>query len=190
MIFYLIFEPYVHSDIMKKASFILVFSFIFINVNAQYKEPAKTQDISYSNFYLNFSTGIDNYTGLFGIGALFPYNDKLAVIAGAGIGGWGGKLSAGMKYENLSQDGWGFGLSYSYCSGMNEIDLTLQDQSGGSRIVNLDLNPVGSVNLTVNRNWKLRGSKVFYLETGYAIPVGGSNFYQVNDGSILILTRN
>ncbi|MFT6865618.1 MAG: hypothetical protein ACJA08_000441 [Cyclobacteriaceae bacterium] len=170
---------------MKKILTIVLLLFVFISTEAQYKEPAKPKEVSYANFYLNFSTGIDNYTGLFGIGALFPYNDKFAVIAGAGIGGWGGKLSAGMKYEDLSEDGWGFGLSYSFCSELDDFDMTLQDQNGTTKTVNLDLLAVGSVNLTVNRNWKLRGDKVFYLETGYAIPVGGSDFYQINDGSVL-----
>ena len=46
-------------------------------------------------FYLALCSGIDNYTGLLGLGGQIPVQDKFVLRGGAGIGAWGGKLSAG-----------------------------------------------------------------------------------------------
>lgn len=172
---------------MKKNLLLSIVTFVLIlnELSAQYKYPDPNLQPEPSQFYLILSSGIDNYTGILGVGALFPFKDQFALRAGLGIGGWGGKLSLGVKYQDLVESGWGFGLGYSLCTGVKEIDLQLQDQSGNTRTVNMDLKQVGSVNLTVNRNWVFKRGNVFYLESGYAIPVGGSDYYAINDGSIL-----
>ncbi|MEQ8469911.1 MAG: hypothetical protein RIC35_01930 [Marinoscillum sp.] len=147
---------------------------------AQYEEDYASPDL-----YLDLSSGIDNHTGILGIGAMFPFNKKMALRAGAGIGAWGGKLSAGIKFEDRETNGWGFGLSYSHCPGLEDMDITFTDASGGSRVVNLDLLQVGSINFTINRNWVFRNKNIFFLETGYAAQTGRKDCYQVNDGSTL-----
>ncbi|WP_258104651.1 hypothetical protein [Marinoscillum sp. MHG1-6] len=137
-------------------------------------------------FYLGISSGIDNYTGLLGLGAQVPIIDKFALRGGAGLGAWGGKLSAGVKYESLVKKGLGVGLSYSHCTGANDLVLTLDDGTGDPRDIDMDLLPVGSVNLTANYNWVFKkGDKLFYLEYGYAFGTGGSKYYKINDGSVL-----
>lgn len=137
------------------------------------------------DFYLAFSSGIDNYTGLFGIGGMVTLSDKFLVRGGAGFGSWGGKLSLGFKYQDLMESGIGVGLGYSYVTGLEELDLVLPDQNGDETTVNMDLNRAGSVNLTLNKNWLFKRGNVFYLETGYAIGVGKNPYYEINDGSTL-----
>jgi hypothetical protein len=137
------------------------------------------------NFYLSLSSGIDNHTGLLGIGAIIPFNEKLGLRLGAGIGGWGGKFSGGIKFQNLNESGVGFGLGYSHCTGLKMFNLTIQDQSGSSRTINMDFNPVGSLNFTINKNWVLKEGMLLYLESGYAVPTGRADFYTINDGSTL-----
>lgn len=175
---------------MKRILFLLIaliiLSAVFNLAEAQYVKPQPNLNPEASDFYLVFSSGIDNYTGILGIGVMFPFNDQFALRAGVGIGGWGGKISAGVKYENLLESGFGFGLGYSHCTGVKEIDLELQDQSGGSRSINMDLLPVGSVNLTINKNWVFKRGNVFYLESGYAIATGSGDYYKVNDGKVLV----
>ncbi|MEO9474494.1 MAG: hypothetical protein ABJG41_03140 [Cyclobacteriaceae bacterium] len=158
---------------------------------AQYKEPSKAQMVTSTEnepqaFYLALCSGIDNYTGLLGLGGQIPIQDKFVLRGGVGIGAWGGKLSAGVKYESLIEDGWGFGASYSHCTGIEGMVLTFDDGTGNPREIEMDLLPVGSINLTANRNWVFKGGdKLFYLEAGYAFGTGGSNYYEINDGSVL-----
>lgn len=138
-----------------------------------------------NNFYLSISSGIDNYTGILGVGAVIPFSDQVGLRIGAGIGSWGGKISAGLKFQDLTKSGVGFGLGYSSCSGLQDFDLTFEDQSGGSRVVNMDFNRVGSLNFTINKNFLLKEGMLLYIESGYAVATGGTDFYTINDGSTL-----
>ena len=107
------------------------------------------------------------------------------IRGGAGIGGWGGKLSLGVKYQDLMKKGIGFGLGYSYCSGISDFDAPLPDQNGQEITVNMDLKRAGSINLTINKNWVFPRGNVFYIESGYAIGVGKNPSYEINDGTLL-----
>lgn len=178
---------------MKLAACILLL-LVSASAKAQYREPATAvpstavpYDDGYKpSMYLGLSTGIDNYTGILGLGFQFPFQNNFSLRTGAGIGAWGLKLSGGMKYEDLMQSGWGFGLGYSHCTGLSDFDLTFSDANGNTtRSVNMDLNPAGSLNLTLNKNFYFRGDKLLYLETGYAVPTGGRNLYTINDGQTL-----
>ncbi|MFY0599552.1 MAG: hypothetical protein JXR03_07755 [Cyclobacteriaceae bacterium] len=169
---------------MKKV--ILTLSLVAITqlVKAQYKAPEEQAEVL-PQFYLALSTGIDNYTGILGVGTQIPLDERFSIRAGVGLGAWGTKLSAGIKYENLAQKGVGFGLSYSHCTGIKDIDLELQDQNGDVRTINFDLLTVGSINATINKNWVFKNKNIFYLEGGYAFATGGGTFYKVNDGTVL-----
>jgi len=138
-----------------------------------------------SDFYLSFSSGFDNYTGILGIGGLLSINEKIFIRGGAGIGSWGGKLSLGIKFQDFSRSGLGFGIGYSYCTGLDDLDLDLPDDNDDITTVNMNLNPAGSINFTLNKNWVFKGGNVFYLETGYAIATGGNPDFEINDGSTL-----
>lgn len=54
-----------------------------------------------SALYLDLSSGIDNHTGVLGIGATIPISNYFALRGGIGIGVWGTKLSVGLKRQNL-----------------------------------------------------------------------------------------
>ncbi|MFY0605949.1 MAG: hypothetical protein JXR10_04485 [Cyclobacteriaceae bacterium] len=172
---------------MKNLSFkITLITLFFVSAysaSAQYVSPSTSTTPAPSTFYLAFSTGIDNYTGILGIGGLFPFSDKFGLRTGVGIGAWGGKISIGAEYIDLRKSGIGLGLSYSLCTGIEEVDLTLQDQSGSTRTVNMDLERVGSVNLTIKKNWVLKKGNIFYIESGYAFQTGGSDYYTINDNN-------
>lgn len=180
---------------MKRIALTLPLWLLLLNIGqAQYREPGATvpptavpYDDGYKpSMYLGLSTGIDNYTGILGLGFQFPFQDNFSLRTGAGLGAWGFKLSGGVKYEDLMQSGWGFGLGYSHCTGLSDFDFTISDANGNAtRVINMDLNPAGSLNFTINRNFYFRGDKLLYLETGYAVPTGGRNLYTINDGQTL-----
>ena len=168
-------------DLSRKLSLVAALLFIVLATQAQQNRNGGKP----YNFYLDLSSGIDNHSGILGIGALVPFNEQIGLRLGAGIGSWGGKLTAGLKFQDLTQSGFGFGLGYSHCTGLSDFDLTIQDQNGDSRTVNITFEKVGSLNFTVNKNWELRDGMLLYFETGYAIPTGGNDFYTVNDGTNL-----
>ena len=111
--------------------------------------------------------------------------ERFLIRGGVGIGGWGGKVSLGFKLQDLMESGWGTGLGYSYCTGIQDVDLTLLDDNGVETMVNMTLNSAGSINFTINKNFLFKRGNVFYLESGYAIGVGSNPAYVVNDGSQL-----
>lgn len=152
-------------------------------VSAQYLEPNPSADNP--TFYLDLSTGLDNHTGIIGLAALFPFTEKVGLRTGIGLGAWGTKFGIGLKFENRLSKGWGAGIGYSHCPGMDDIDLTMTDQTGATREVNFDLLQVGSINFTLNHNWVFRNKNIFFIEFGYATPTGGEEFYRINDGSTL-----
>ena len=176
---------------MKTKLLILITIFSISNsAYSQYDTSYNKTPIAEVNYeptpvFLNFSGGFDNHAGLLGIGMTVPIYDLLAIRAGIGVGAWGLKYNAGLRLTDLSRNGWGFGLGYSYCPGIDEINLTLTDDSGNTRFVDLALLPCGSLNLSANYHWVVSDRNVFYLETGYAIKSSNSNIYRVNNNNTL-----
>lgn len=167
---------------MKKFKIFLLTG-ILVTLSWEIKSQSLVKnDYNPTKVYAEISTGIDNHIGIIGIGVLIPTSDYFALRCGAGLGTWGTKMSGGFKIGDRSKNGWIYGIGYSYCPGQKDIDLTLDDEYGDQVDYNIDLFPVGSVNITFNRNWVTKGKSIFFIETGYAIPTGGSKFYKNNDG--------
>jgi hypothetical protein len=183
---------------MKKIALIVCISVIAFCANAQdyYPSPAtKTSPAPVSNavrdtvpkFYLGLAVGLNNYTGIFGVGAEIRTVDPLLVRVGAGIGSWGTKLTVGLVYELHHTSGWAFGISYSSCSGLSNFKTNLQVDSAGNattKNVTLDLNTTGVLNFTATYNWVFHRRNKFFIELGYSVPLQ-QNPYSVTDGSIL-----
>ncbi len=161
---------------------VITFSFAFSQYNPSVQIP---EEVETSTFYLDLSSGINNHTGIIGIGAMIPIDEKFSLRAGAGLGSWGTKLSGGIKYGSRTESGFGFGLGYSHCPGLDDMDLEYNNGGASVREFNVDYLQVGTINFTLNYNFVLKNEKIFFLETGYAVPTGGSNFYRVNDGGPL-----
>ena len=133
-----------------------------------------------TTIFLTLSSGINNYTGLFGFGGEVSFADKIGARVGLGVGGYGSKISGGLKFGDQYRNGWNLGMTVSTVSGVKDFDMEFEDQT-----VNLDLKRLGSFNLTAIRNWFLKGGNKAFLELGYAVTLGSSDFYTVNDGSTL-----
>lgn len=142
------------------------------------EEPAKPP------LYLNLSGGIDNHIGIVGVGFLVPAANLLAIRGGVGIGVWGAKYNLGLKIQNCTKNGWGGGIGYSYCPGIEEIEITFSSQTS-THVVPMELKPTGSFNLTFNYNWMIGEKSILYLESGYAINNPNYHPYRVKNGDIL-----
>jgi hypothetical protein len=152
--------------------------------------PSSRPD-SLRRFYLGLGTGINNYTGILGIGIELRTIDQLLVRGGVGIGSWGTKYTIGALVEmRPGKSGWMFGVSYSGCSGLSNFKTSLMVDSASttvSRQVNVNLNPAASLNFTASYNWVFHKHNKFFLEFGYAVPLQ-TNPFTVTDGSVLTST--
>lgn len=157
-----------------KALFRFIFLFTIIFCISTTAQSQFRSDFDQSDIYLELSSGIDNHVGLFGLGILYPINQKVAIRGGAGIGIWGLKTSLGVKFQNLETQKWGFGIGTSYCPGVKEFEMNLSDDPAYEEIFYIKMKPAGSLNLTANRSWKFSSNMIFYMETGYAIPLSSS----------------
>jgi hypothetical protein len=156
---------------------------IFFTTGLMAKSPFVQSNDSLPKFYLGLGTGINNYTGLLGIGADISIHNNFMLKLGGGIGAWGTKLSAGIKYVKRDADGWGVGVSYSICSGVKNVKLNLET-SAETKDVTMNLSTASTLNLTASYNWVYSNHNRMFLELGYAVPFE-NNPYKITDGSIL-----
>ena len=137
-----------------------------------------------SRFYLGMGMGINNDAGLVGVTTKIRVYRTFLVNAAAGLGSWGTKLTLGAKYEMKYTRCWGFGVSYSRCSGFSDYINSFETTTNPSAEVTMDLLPASTLNLTATYNLYFKRNKLFYLESGYGIPLNVKP-YRIKDGSIL-----
>lgn len=70
-----------------------------------------------------------------------------ALYAGAGVGGWGYKVSGGVKLYKGFPYRWAYCGSFSYASGLKDFKVRMETASG-SREVLMDLLPCQTFNLS------------------------------------------
>jgi hypothetical protein len=148
--------------------------------NLQFPNESKNPSL-----YLGFGLAVNDY-GL-GLGLEIPLSGKISINGNLGLGGWGFKAGASLNFytsqiSNKSE----FSLGYSYASGLKDFEYELWvDPNETKRMINLDLNAVGTINLIYTYNLKIGNSCKAGFSAGYAIPVTTS-LYEVNtSGAIL-----
>ncbi|GAA5024584.1 hypothetical protein GCM10011506_08310 [Marivirga lumbricoides] len=167
---------------MKKIAIILGVILVSLELNAQtgnYFDPEERP-----KFYLGIGTGMNSYTGLAGISANYIIDNKLFAQAGLGLSTWGFRSSIGLRYDQSYNNGLTFGINYIHSSGIPEIDLELEDNSGSTREVNMLFESVGAINLKTGYNWWIGKYTIFNMKVGYSIPFKSSPWV-VNDGTNL-----
>lgn len=145
-----------------------------------------TEVYSLPKFYLGFQSGLESFTGLIGITADYRIKDNFFVRAGAGFGTWGGKFSAGFRYEKKYEKSVGYGVYISRASGLKDFTTQLETISG-TKDVKLDLFEGYTINPTISYKWLIKKGHRIFIEGGYAIPLQESP-WKVKDGSILTET--
>lgn len=148
----------------------------YYNPDALNKTPEKL-------VYLGIASGLENFTGIFGPSIEFNASKKVALYGGVGLGSWGYKMSAGIKYYNKFPFKWAYCLSVSHATGLKNFENTMETQTG-SKKVRMDLLPCQTVNLSIQHHWKLGSKHRFHIEGGYAIPLA-YEAYTIKDGSAL-----
>lgn len=165
---------------MKGFLLFVVCALLVIRLNAQ--NITENQKDQSHPFYLGVGTGIDNFTGFLGVSGTLRIYDKLSVRGGWGLGGWGSKSSIGLKFDTSESGRWSYCFGYSYCPGIENLKLNMELSSGTKQDVTVNYLSASTINLAVDRNWRVGKANIFYLEFGYAIPMQSSR-WNVADGS-------
>lgn len=136
-----------------------------------------------TDFYLGVQSGLESFTGLIGLTADYRIRNNFFIHAGAGIGSWGGKISAGIRNERSEQKGIGYGVYVSRAGGLKNF-VTQLETTSGTKDVKLDLYAGYTINPTISYKWIMNKGNRFFLEGGYAVPLQ-NNPWKVKDGSTL-----
>ncbi len=140
-------------------------------------------------FYVGVGAGVNSFTGILGLSGTINVTDHVALRGAAGIGAWGYRFTFGINGHKDYRRGWNYGLSYSYYSGIADMKLDMEVNSGDKEKVTLDYLPTGTINFTLARSWRLGRKNSFYLETGYAKAIQNKP-WKVSSGQILSPTSN
>lgn len=151
----------------------------------------KTTPDSLVKMFVGAGSGLEYFSGMIGAIAGYKITDNLLLKAGLGIGGWGSKFSAGIRYDFKKGNTWGLGLSYSSCSGLNNYNTSMEviNDRGEfvTQTVHLALLRTGTINFTIARKWLVKKKHELCLEGGYCAPIEVDP-YRVLDGSVLTPT--
>ncbi len=158
-------------------------------------QPLQAQRASYSSgtgagdapFYIGFSTGINNECGLLGLNLELPVGNAVSLGAGIGEGSWGYKTYGEARYYfDADKKGWALGAGLSYSTGATNMPLSLETTNSNSEKVTLTLGSVTNLFFTAYKFYNLgrSGKNRFYLEMGYAAPLGAAK-YTVMSGQTL-----
>ncbi len=130
-------------------------------------------------FYWGISGGFNNFTSVIGLSTNVRLKGKMFIRAGAGIGVWGPRLAAGLKYD-LRRDmryskGWSFAFGYGYNRGFNGATPIGSERTvdGSTKEVAVDVKqkPVGTFNTSIIFNRMRKSKNCFTFELGYAISL-------------------
>jgi hypothetical protein len=151
-------------------------------------EAQNTNTVGYKSpdFYLGIGTGIESFSGMVGVTADIKAKENLFVRMGAGIGGWGGKLSIGIRGERRAGNSVGYGAFFSYATGLKGFTTNLETTSG-NKDVKMDLHPAMTITPEFSYKWVFGKGHRFYISGGYAVLLQ-ANRWEVTDGSVLTET--
>jgi hypothetical protein len=166
--------------LMRRLLFLLVFTGLVFTVHSQNTTYAVEQSRS---LYIGIGTGIESFSGMVGVTADIKAKENLFVRLGAGLGGWGGKLSVGIRGEKRAGNSIGYGAFFSYASGLKEFTTNLETTTG-NKDVKLKLSPVMVITPEFSYKWIFGNGHRFFISGGYGVPLQ-SNHWEVLDGSQL-----
>lgn len=149
----------------------------------QYYNPDALNATTDNKFYVGLASGVESFTGLIGVSLEAKVVKNIALYAGAGIGGWGAKISGGAKLYREFPYKWAYCVSLSNASGLKDYKAKLETQSGTKDVL-MDLRPCKTFNLTAQHHWKIGTKNRFNIEFGLSFALT-KIAYTIKDGSVL-----
>jgi hypothetical protein len=136
--------------------------------------------------FITLGTGINSNYGLAGIGVDFKIIEKLQGSVSGGIGSWGFKSAAELRYfySGCMQKGSAFAFGLAYASGLPEMETELETTTEESEMVTLELGAQTNVQLSWYKAYAIKEHHRFFFQVGYSFPVSGVS-YTVKSGETL-----
>jgi hypothetical protein len=170
---------------MKQLIIIILISVSILKASAQ--TTNWQQNTVRPDFYLGLQSGMESFAGLIGITGDYRVRDNFYIRAGAGIGSWGTKISAGIRNERSSGKGIGYGVYISRASGIRDFTTQLETLGGEMEDVKLDLLSGLTLNPVISYKWVTGRGNRFFLEGGYAVPLQNEP-WRIKDGKTITQT--
>lgn len=156
----------------RKAALFVICLFTLGVVTAQ-----SFKDYDKISSHITISGGINSNTGLIGMQFEQKLNDPFRIYAGAGLGTWGYKLSAGMRYYLGGAIGSAFGFGIAHATGLKDVTGKLdviENYQTVSKEITYDLKPINLLHLSWLRYWTMGKRNRFNIELGYSLPLFSS----------------
>ena len=147
---------------------------------ASHTKPGKKVHGRCPLVFLSASTGLNNNTGLLGVGVDLAFASQGSFDMGIGIGTWGEKAYVGAKYYmKPCHAGWAFGGGLTYAAGDNNFKYNLETVYGNTEPVTLNLSPQMNVFIAAYKYWNIgKRNNRFYLELGWSVRILRTEFTQ------------
>jgi hypothetical protein len=163
---------------------------------AQTEEPEYTSGVkvnSCKKFNFGVTSGI-NYTGLAAIQIEYIDQSKLGVDFNLGLGGWGYRMGANVKYYfNECGLGWALCGGISRSTGLDDFEIEMeveQPQSPATtEMVTMNLFPVNTLNLFAARYWSLGARARFHLAFGISAKLTNTAYKVTSDHQLTALSK-
>lgn len=175
------------SILSNLATVMVLFTFVLFFNESMYAQQDSWPPLSTKtpSTFLGIGLGI-NDNG-FGGCIEIPLIEKLSLYGNAGLGGWGWKLGGGISfYPSKGPYGTSFSIGYASASGFKNFETELAvEPDNQNKLILLNLNPVGTVNLVYAHNFRMGQKSKFALSAGYAIPVTKNAYDVITTGETL-----
>lgn len=165
---------------MRKLLLLVSFIFVSLNVLAQSDQGFYNAYSQRPPVFMGFATGLNNFTGLFGVSAELGLDDRFSGYMGLGMGSWGYKASVGAKYYFWAYpEGWALNIGLSRSSGIASLDVEVNTVPYPMR-----LKPSNTMNISMVKHWPVgyTGRSRFHVEFGYGLKLSHRP-YEVLDSS-------
>jgi hypothetical protein len=158
---------------LKRAFFL--FSLVLFSLFSATAQTERADSVStpvLPSVYLGINSGINHIGGLVGLNIEVQAIKNVSVQFGAGIGGWGTKISGTVRYyKNGFPYGTNFFAGYGRASGGDGAEMTLESEAGTDEKFTMNLKPVSVINLGFGRQWKVGRNMRFGFDLGYSLSL-------------------
>jgi len=136
--------------------------------------------------FITLGTGINSNYGIVGIGADFPFANKLQGAVSGGLGTWGFKGAGELRYfySGCMQKGSAVAVGVAYASGLPELKTDLEVSFEESKSVTLELGAQTNLQVSWYKSYAVQEHHRFFFQVGYSFPVTGVS-YTVKSGEAL-----
>ena len=180
---------------MKKFAIVFIALLPPVYVFSQYQDPdmdqvESKQVINTYPLYLGLGSGVNHYSGIIGLTTEGNISGNFSAVGDLGIGDLGYKFSAGLRYYQHYPKGLFYGVGISYTPGIDSTRVKLEttQSTGKTTDVDLKINKIETLNLSLGYAWTLGKRFRFNLELGYAILLPDTPYEVLTPGVKLTST--